>query len=129
MDEHARAELQVAVNAGLCDLAHGLLEGARDASAIAEDPGCLLYRAVATGNEAMLAVLLEHGVGNRAARAAGMRPLHLAARLGATRMVELLLGHGADAVARDEVGRTALDDALRAGRANTARALSEASRQ
>ena len=129
MDKHTRADLQVAVNAGRCDLAHGLLEGARVASAIAADPGCLLYRAVATGNEAMLAVLLEHGVGRRAARAAGMRPLHLAARLGATRMVELLLSHGADASARDEVGRTALDEALRAHHAQAARAIAEASRR
>lgn len=56
----------------------------------------------------------------------GFTPLHLAARSDLPRMVELLVAHGADLEATDELGRTAMDLAWLAGSVESHSALAAA---
>jgi len=48
-------------------------------------------------------------------------PLHIAAHVGCTPAVKLLIDHGADVSSRDNTGRTPLQEAAQSGHANTAK--------
>jgi ankyrin repeat protein len=76
------------------------------------------------GRAALLTLLLEHGADiNVAAIDTGTTPLMFAAAYGDREVISLLLGAGADPLARDRQGRTAYDFAQMRGRDKAAELL------
>ena len=108
--------LQVAVYRGYTErcemdteLALLLLENGADVSATANEGQTALHLA---SSEAVSLLLLQHGA-DVSAKATGvyrgMTPLHMAARVGNTEVVRVLIEHRANASAEDDYGRTAED--------------------
>ncbi|MES2463923.1 MAG: ankyrin repeat domain-containing protein, partial [Armatimonadota bacterium] len=76
------------------------------------------------GRAALLTLLLEHGADvNVAAIDTGTTPLMFAAASGDRAVIALLLGAGADPLARDQEGRSALNFARMRGRDKAAEVL------
>jgi len=82
-----------------------------------------LFAATVTSRPDVAADLLAAGAEIEAATAGGIRPLHVAAMRGDSRLLELLLGKGADVHARDGQGRSAGDWARERGWNELARVL------
>lgn len=77
------------------------------------DDNTPLHHCCAKGQAALVEVLLQTGKLNvNRPGPGGFTALHLAARRGSQRCVELLLAHGADVAAVTAVGKTPLDLAL-----------------
>ena len=91
----------------------------------------LHYAASGTGDQqpAMLALLLEQHAYIDAGSPNGSTPLMLAAQYGTRASALLLLEEGADPTIKNQLGLTAVDFALRAGRKDLAQQLATAIRQ
>jgi cytochrome c2 len=90
--------------------------------------GTPLHVAAATGNQAMVLLLLERGASLNVARSFdGYTPLHVAAEAGRTQVVRLLLDQGADVnlLSRGPIGAPALHLAELRGRTEVAKMLRE----
>jgi ankyrin repeat protein len=85
----------------------------------------VLTRAVETGDDDFVSLLLATGEDSKATDAAGLTPLHTAAETGSKRMIARLINAGADINARSEIGMTPLHLAAEAGRADIVRFLIE----
>ena len=101
--------LHVAVYRGYTELALLLLENGADVSATANEGRTALHLA---SSEAVSLLLLQHGA-DVSAKATGvyrgMTPLHMAASVGNTEVVRVLIEHRANVSAEDDYGRTAED--------------------
>lgn len=81
------------------------------------------------GQEAIIALLLEHHAYIDAASPNGTTPLMMAAQYGAAENVQRLLDEGADPSLKNQLGLTAVDFALRAQRKDLAEKIVAAIRQ
>jgi ankyrin repeat protein len=80
-----------------------------------EDGEGPLHEAALGGSVEVITLLLDHGAAIDAPdRESGATPLMIAASLGRTNAVAVLLRRGANPVLRDHAGHTALDRALKA---------------
>ena len=86
------------------------------------DAGTLMCAVASSGDVPFLAALLANGLSADAADYDRRTGLHLAAALGRTQVLSLLLDAGANPSARDNFGRTPLLEAVRGGH-NTSAAL------
>jgi RNA polymerase sigma factor (sigma-70 family) len=94
--------------------------------------GCLvnespLFAATVTARPEIVADLLDAGADIEVSTAGGIRPLHVAAMRGDDGLVHMLLERGADAAARDHLGRTAADWARLRGWHDLARTVCSSS--
>ena len=121
--------LMLAAIKGYLDLARALVAKDADVNKTGWTP--LHYAASGTGDQqpAMLALLLEHHAYIDAGSPNGSTPLMLAAQYGTRASALLLLEEGADPTIKNQLGLTAVDFALRAGRKDLAQQLATAIRQ
>ena len=121
--------LMLAAIKGYLDLARALVAKDADVNKTGWTP--LHYAASGTGDQqpAMLALLLEHPAYIDAGSPNGSTPLMLAAQYGTRASALLLLEEGADPTIKNQLGLTAVDFALRAGRKDLAQQLATAIRQ
>ena len=121
--------LMLAAIKGYLDLARALVAKDADVNKTGWTP--LHYAASGTGDQqpAMLALLLEQHAYIDAGSPNGSTPLMLAAQYGTRASALLLLEEGADPTIKNQLGLTAVDFALRAGRKDLAQQLATAIRQ
>ena len=105
--------LMLAAHAGRLDLAQALIDAGADVNATDERGWGALAKAVYNadldrGFADVAQVLIDAGANVEAAIGFGVRPLMLAAGYGETAVVETLLKAGADVLARNDGGLTAL---------------------
>jgi hypothetical protein len=96
---------------GHADLARLLLDGGADPSLAARNPLRVapLHSAVATGNPAVVELLLASGANPNAEEGSGMTPLHTAAGHGNRQVIALLIAAGAQRMHKTHDGRTPAD--------------------
>ena len=82
-----------------------------------------LHYAAATGETAVMRILLGKGADVNAAKVDGVTPLHVAAALAQVEAAELLISNGANLDAVDKKGRTPLTAARRTGTGDMVRLL------
>lgn len=119
----------LAVFFGHPELARALLAAGADVNQTAANAQKVgpIHAALARGDNAMLAWLLENGARPDTPQEGGFRPLHEAAARGNDAAVELLLKAGATPGLRSDAGKTPADLAREAGHAALADRLSRAS--
>lgn len=121
-DNHGFTPLHEAAAAAACETMRHLLELGYDVDSRSHASYSVLHAAVSPRRRSAnaVALLLESGADpSPREKVRGQTPLHLAAAKRANpRVVDLLLRYGADAMALDWQGRTPLDLALEAERAN-----------
>lgn len=106
------------------DVALALLRNGADINAMSRTRGTPLFSQTMDNRFSVIRQLLDKGADTSLPNAAdGRTPLHLAAAIGATDVLELLLRHGARMETLDQTGGTPLVSAVRADRIFTARAL------
>jgi ankyrin repeat protein len=113
---------------GHADLARLLLDGGADPSLAARNPLGVapLHSAVATGNPAVVELLLASGANPNAEEGSGMTPLHTAAGHGNRQIIALLIAAGARRMHKAHDGRTPADIARHYGHAVVASELEDA---
>ncbi|MDC3962878.1 ankyrin repeat domain-containing protein [Polyangium jinanense] len=126
LDPNTTQALEGAAAAGRVDVLRWLLT--QGVNLGKHGPEALLGAANAGKAEAV-AALVEAGVPINTTTNYGWMPLHLAAYNGDAKTVRALLALGADPHADDGTGKTALDWAREAGKAESARVLEEALRR
>ena len=112
-DGDGATALMLAAHAGRLDLVGALIDAGANVNASDERGWGALMKAVYNaeldrGFAAVAQALIDAGANVEAAIGYGVRPLMLAAGYGETAVVETLLRAGADVLARNEGGRTAL---------------------
>jgi len=112
-DADGSSMLMLAAHAGRLDLVRALIAAGADVNATDERGWGALLKAVYNadldrGFAGVVAVLIEAGAAIEAPIAYGIRPLMLAAGYGETAVVQTLLDAGADVLARNDGGLTAL---------------------
>jgi len=112
-DGDGATALMLAAHAGRLDLVNALIHAGADVNAADERGWSALTKAVYNadldrGFAEVVQALIDAGANVEAAIGFGVRPLMLAAGYGETAVVETLLRAGADVLARNEGGRTAL---------------------
>ncbi len=112
--------LMIAAIRGRLDEARALVVRGADVNKTGWTP--LHYAASGTGPQqtALIALLLEHHAYIDAGSPNGSTPLMMAAQYGTRESVQLLLGEGADAALKNQLGLSAVDFALRAERQDVA---------
>ncbi len=112
-DEEGATLLMLAAYAGNLDLVEALIKAGADVNLQDERGWSAISRAVYNAEQKcgfanVVQVLIDSGANIEAAISYGVRPLMLAAGYGETAVVEALLGAGADVLAKNEGGFTAL---------------------
>jgi uncharacterized protein len=104
---------------GQPEAARLLLERGAAVDVVAANPTRVmaLHSAASARNLEAARLLLERGAPVNARQQGGWVPIHAAAQNGDKAMVELLLGHGADASLTNDAGKTAADVAREKGHA------------
>eukprot|EP00899_Mesostigma_viride_P012367 jgi/Mesvir1/21130/Mv08885-RA.1 len=87
------------------------------------NPGVQLCTAISNNRADLVDRLLTYGADCNEMDYHGRRALHVAASLGLVKIIKLLLENGASVEATDDWGRTALDEAERAGHEDALRML------
>jgi ankyrin repeat protein len=128
-NEQNESPLMIAALKGNIDAVKALL--ARDADV--NKPGWApLHYAASAGSAQhtqIIALLLERHAYIDAASPNGTTPLMMAAHYGSTEAVQLLLDEGADPALKNQLGLTATDFAMRAGRTDSAEKIATAIRK
>ncbi|MDI1447514.1 ankyrin repeat domain-containing protein [Polyangium sp. 6x1] len=125
LDPNKTQALEGAASAGRLDMIQWLLAQGVDLETHGSEA---LLRAANDGRAEAAAALVEAGVPIDVTTPYGWMPLHLAAYNGNAKTVRALLALGADPRADDGTGKTALDWAREAGKADCARLLEDALR-
>jgi ankyrin repeat protein len=110
---------------GQPEAARLLLEQGAAVDVVAANPTRVmaLHSAASARNVEAARLLVERGAPMNARQQGGWVPIHAAAQNGDRAMVELLLGHGADAALANDAGKTAAEVAREKGHAEIAALL------